>query len=132
MDPGVRRDDGYERGALRRPDAARQRRHVQARKAVMLQPADIAVEEGAKVVHAVFQHGEPVDPAAERKALPFVGVQPARFDDLGVDHAAAQHLHPAAARPTDHALALLDRIADVDFRRRWPSVMPLSITSPST
>ena len=35
----------------------------------MPQPAQIAVKEGAQVVHAVFQHREPIDPGAEGEAL---------------------------------------------------------------
>ena len=29
----------------------------------MRQPAQVAVEEGAQIVHAIFQHREPIDPA---------------------------------------------------------------------
>src|SRR3546814_2049071 len=40
---------------------------------------EVAVEEGAEVVHAIFQHREPVDPDPEGEALPFVGVEPAEW-----------------------------------------------------
>src|SRR4051794_17344092 len=51
----------------------------------MLQPADIAVEEGAQIVHAIFEHRQPIDAAAEREALPLIGIKPAGGDHLGVD-----------------------------------------------
>ena len=53
-------------------------------------------------------------PGAEGEALPLVGIETAGGDDLGVDHAAAQHLHPAF-RPADDAAALFHRPADVDL-----------------
>src|SRR5437764_4004721 len=83
----------------------------------MLQPADIAVEEGPEVVHAVFEHRQAVDPAAEGEALPFVGIEPAIGDDARVDHAAAEHFHPAFLS-ADDAPAFLYRPADVDLGRR--------------
>src|ERR1051325_17372 len=82
----------------------------------MLEPADIAVEEGAEVVHAVFEHRQPIDPAAERETLPLIRVKTAIGDHPWVDHSAAQHFHPAFL-PADHAPALLDRPADVDLGR---------------
>ena len=52
----------------------------------MGQPAIIAVEKGAQIVHRVFQHGEAIDADAEGEALPFLRVQPGEFDDTPVDH----------------------------------------------
>ena len=83
----------------------------------MLQPAQIAVEEGAQIIHAIFEHRQPIDAGAEGEALPFVGVEPASGDDARVDHAAAEHFHPALAA-ADHAAALLHRPADIDLGRR--------------
>ena len=54
-----------------------------AREAVMLEPAQIAVEEGAQIVHAVFEHRQPIDADAEGEALPLVGIEPAGGDHLG-------------------------------------------------
>ena len=42
---------------------------------------------------------KPVDAGAEGKALPDIGVKPAGLDHLAMDHAAAQHFHPAFADP---------------------------------
>src|SRR5438270_895940 len=83
----------------------------------MLQPADIAVEEGAEVVHPVFQHSEAVDTRAERKALPLVGVEPHVRDYTRVDHAAAEHFHPVV-RPADYAATVLPRPTDLHVSRR--------------
>jgi hypothetical protein len=41
----------------------------------MLEPADIAVEEGAQVIHAVLEHRQAIDSAAEGEALPFLGIE---------------------------------------------------------
>ena len=49
----------------------------------MLHPAQVAVEEGAQIVHSIFEHGEPVDAGAEGEALPFVGVEP--VEEVGLD-----------------------------------------------
>lgn len=88
----------------------------------MLEPAQIAVEEGAQVVHPIFEHRQPVDTGAEGEALPFIGIEPAGLDHPPVHHAAAQHFHPAAAGrvavAADHALAVLPGEADIDFGRR--------------
>src|SRR5690606_24790946 len=41
--------------------AAEQGRQIERAEAVMLEPANVGVEEGAQVRHAVFQHGDAVD-----------------------------------------------------------------------
>ena len=43
----------------------------------MAQPAQVAVEEGAQVGDAVFQHRDPVDAHAEGEALPLGGIDAA-------------------------------------------------------
>ena len=86
----------------------------------MLEPADIAVEERAEVIHAVFEHREAIDSAAEREALPFVGVEAACLDHFPVDHARAKDFEPAIGLgAADDALALHQRVADVDLDRRF-------------
>src|SRR3546814_8309399 len=52
----------------------------------MFEPAQIAVEKRAQIIHSVFEHRQPIDPAPEREALPFVGIEPARGDHLGMHH----------------------------------------------
>src|SRR3546814_9295405 len=88
----------------------------------MAEPAQVAVEEGTKVVHAVFQHGEPIDAGAEGEPLPFVGIEPAGFEHARVDHSGAEDLHPAVgaadhARSEEHTSELqsLMRISYADF-----------------
>src|SRR5690606_42051799 len=87
----------------------------------MFCPAQVAVKKGPQIVHAIFQHSQPVDTAAECKALPDIGVQPAVADDIGVNHAGAQDLHPAAfiaARiAANDTAAILDREARSEERR---------------
>jgi hypothetical protein len=39
------------------------------------QPAHVSIEEGAKVVHAIFEHGKTVDAAAEGEPLPLLGIE---------------------------------------------------------
>src|SRR4051794_33289844 len=83
----------------------------------MLEPADIAVKKGAQIVHAIFEHRQPVDAAAKGEALPFIWVEAATGDHPRVDHSRPEDLHPAL--PTaDDAAALFDRPADVDLGRR--------------
>src|SRR4051812_5024625 len=83
----------------------------------MLEPADIAVEESAQIVHAVFEHRQAIDPAAEREALPLVRIEPAISDHSRVHHPRAEYLHPALLAPDD-AAPLLHRPADIDLGRR--------------
>src|SRR5262245_17009343 len=83
----------------------------------MLQPAEVAVEEGPKVVHSIFEHRQAIDSAAEGKALPFVGIEPAIGDHARVNHPGAEDLHPAFL-PTHDTAALLHRKANIDFGRR--------------
>src|SRR3546814_16551820 len=88
----------------------------------MRQPPEVAVEEGAEVVHAVFEHREPVDPDPEGKALPCVGIEPAVRDHPAVDHAAAEQLHPRLAFVVAIAAAatapLFLLITDIHLGRR--------------
>src|SRR4029077_15778809 len=95
---------------------ARKGRDVECTEAVMLQPADIAVKERAKIVHSIFEHRQPVDAAAESKALPLVGIEACARDHARVDHPGAQYFHPALLT-ADNAAAFLDRPSDVDFGR---------------
>ncbi len=87
----------------------------------MAEPAQVAVEEGAQIIHPVLEHRQPVDADPEREALPLVGVEPAHLDDPAVDHAAAEQLHPPVPRrvaaAAEHPLAVDQREADVDLDR---------------
>src|SRR3546814_13049207 len=83
----------------------------------MAEPAQVAVEEGTKVVHAVFQHGEPIDAGAEGEPLPLVGIEPAGFEHARVVTAGAEALHPADGA-ADPAAPGPDRAAGIAFRQR--------------
>src|SRR3546814_18895883 len=93
-----------------------QRGHIQRAEPVMRQPPEVAVEEGAEVVHAIFQHREPVDPDPEGEALPLVGVEPAVRDHAAVDHAAAEQLHPRLAFVV--AITATDQIGQAECMER--------------
>mmetsp|Transcript_37514 Transcript_37514/g.87439 ORF Transcript_37514/g.87439 Transcript_37514/m.87439 type:complete len:561 (+) Transcript_37514:3391-5073(+) len=58
--------------------------------------AEVAVEEGAQVVHAVAQHGQAVDAGAEGEADVTLGVQAHVADDLRVHLTRAGDFQPAA------------------------------------
>jgi len=87
-----------------------------ARPVIAKKQIEIAVEEGAQIVHAIFEHRQPIDPGAEREPLPLIWVEPAIGDHARVNHSAAQHFHPAFG-PSDHTAAFFGRPADVDFGR---------------
>src|SRR5262249_10699168 len=71
--------------------------HQQRLEAVMLQPPKVGGEEGAQVGHAVFQHGDAVDPHAEGEALVALRVEADIGEHVRMHHAAAQDLEPAVA-----------------------------------
>ena len=92
--------------------------HVERREAVMLQPAQIGVEEGAQVGHAVFQHREAVDAHAEGEALVLRRDRGRRCRArLRVHHAAAEDLEPVVAF-AELQFAARAVAADIDFGRR--------------
>src|SRR5665213_2992863 len=61
-------------------------RRVEGREAVVLQPAHVGGEHVAQVRHAIFQHGQAVDPHAEGEALPFVRIEAAAAQHIGMHH----------------------------------------------
>src|SRR5204863_445396 len=75
----------------------RQRWHVEGGEAVVLEPAQVGVEEGAQIGGAVFQHRQTIEAHAPSEALILRRIEAAHLDDLGVDHAAAQDLQPILA-----------------------------------
>ena len=62
---------------LHRASPPREARHVERQEAVMAQPAQIGVEEGAQIGDAVFQHRDALDPHAEGEALVLGGIDAA-------------------------------------------------------
>ena len=84
----------------------------------MAQPAKGRIEKGAQVIHAVFEHRQPVDAATEGKALVAPRVQVAIFQHLGIDHAAAEYFQPVVAL-ADAQLAIFEDAADIHFGGRF-------------
>src|ERR1700733_7901567 len=97
-----------------RAQAARQRRKVERAEAVMVEPAHVGFEEGAQIGHAVFEHGDAIDPHAPGEALIFVGIEPAIAQHVRMHHAAAEDFQPIVAlAETD--FAFVAAALDVDF-----------------
>ena len=83
----------------------------------MGEPAHVRFEEGAQIRHAVFEHGDAVDPHAPGESLIFIRIEAAVAQHVGMHHAAAEDLHPILALAEPH-FALVAPALDVDFERR--------------
>jgi hypothetical protein len=70
-------------GELHRLSPPCSARHVERPEAVVAQPAQVGIEEGAQVGDAVFQHGDAVDAHAEGEALIDVGIDADIAQDFG-------------------------------------------------
>src|SRR5688572_13437586 len=81
----------------------------------MVEPANIRLEERAQVRHAVFQHGDAVDPHAPGEALELVRIEAAVAHHVRMDHAAAEDLEPVRAL-AEADLAAFARTLNVDLR----------------
>src|SRR5215813_1769397 len=77
--------------------SAREGGKVERTEAVMREPAHVGLKERAEVRHAVFEHGDAVDPHAPGEALILVGIKPAIAQHIRMHHAAAENLHPVLA-----------------------------------
>src|SRR5277367_4959093 len=74
-----------------------ERRNVERLEAVVIDPAQVGVEEVAQVWQAVLQHRHPVEPHAPGEALIGLRVDAAVRQHVGVDHAAAEDFEPVVA-----------------------------------
>src|SRR5262245_60213421 len=83
----------------------------------MLEPAQVRREEGAQVRHAVFQHGDAVDPQAESKTLVARGIKPDILQHIRMHHAAAENLEPLFTLADPDLVADLG-VADIDLHGR--------------
>src|SRR5690606_27866549 len=63
----------------------------------MIEPANIGIEEGAQIGHAVFQHGDPVDPHSPGKTLILIRIKTTMPQTACMNHAAAEAIHPVIA-----------------------------------
>src|SRR5262245_348947 len=82
----------------------------------MAEPAEIGFKERAEVGDAVFQHGDAVEPHAEGKALPLIGIETAGPDHSGMHHSRSEDLEPAVAG-ADPDLTAFPGAVDVDLHR---------------
>src|SRR6185437_1297766 len=82
----------------------------------MVEEADIALEQLAKVRDAVFEHGDTVDAHAPGKALVDIGIEPAKAQHVRMHHAATQNLQPVLAL-AEADFALVAAALDVDLER---------------
>src|SRR5512139_1097616 len=85
----------------------------------LLEEAEIVLEEQPQVVDAIAQHGEALDAEAEGKADESLGVDVDVPEDVGVHHAASQHLQPPGVRADAAAFAATHHAADVHYGRRF-------------
>ena len=80
--------------------------------------AEVVLPERAQVGQAVPEHGDALDPEAEREALPLVRVEADVAEHVGVDPAGAAHLDPAGVLAHRAALAVAEEAGDVELDRR--------------
>src|SRR5438445_7146857 len=99
-----------------RAQSPRERRDVERLEAVMVEPADVALEQLAQIGDAVFQHRDAVDAHAPGKALVDVGIDAAGAQHVRMHHAAAQNLQPVFAL-AEADFALVAGALDVDLKR---------------
>src|SRR6266702_4452316 len=96
--------------------ASRERRKIERAEAVVLEPAHVRLEERAQVRHAVFEHGDAIDPHAPGKALEGIGVDAAVLQHLGMHHSAAEDFQPVLAFAEPDAVLVAPAL-NVDFER---------------
>src|SRR5215831_6498948 len=107
---------GSGRGSARdsRAQPSRQSRKIERPEAVVGEPAYVGLEESAQVVHAVFEHGDAIDPHAPGESLVSIGVDAAVSQHVRMHHAAAKNFEPVVAL-AEADLALVAAALDVDF-----------------
>src|SRR5215207_10931581 len=89
------------------------------KRSVLSEKADVAVEERADLVDAVADHRDPLEPEAEREALPLLRVIADGLEHVGVDHSAAAELDPSRVRADTTPLAVAEDAAHRQLRRRF-------------
>src|SRR5882672_1772952 len=80
-----------------RAQSSRQCRDVERLEAVVIEPADVAVEQLPEISDAVFQHRDAVEAHAPGKALIDVGIDAAGAQHVRMHHAAAKNFEPILA-----------------------------------
>src|SRR5581483_3425083 len=84
----------------------------------LLQDADVVVPEQPQIREPVPEHGDALDPEAEREAGPDLGVVADVDEHLRVDPAGTAHLDPAGVLADRAALAVADEAGDVELDGR--------------
>ena len=79
---------------------------------------EVVLPEHADVREAVAEHGDPLEPAAEREAGDLLRVVADVLEDVRVDDAGAAHLDPAGVPADAAALAAAEEARDVGLDRR--------------
>src|SRR5262245_6635609 len=97
--------------------SSRKRGEVERAEAVMGEPAHVGLEKRAEIRHAVFEHGDAIDPQAPGEALILIRIKPAIAQHVRMHHAAAENLHPVLAF-AEPDLALVAPALDVDLEGR--------------
>src|SRR6266571_6653242 len=96
--------------------SSRKRGEVERAEAVMGEPAHVGLEERTEIRHAVFEHGDAIDPQAPGEALILVGIEPAIAQHVRMHHAAAENLHPVLAL-AESDLPFVASALNVDLER---------------
>src|SRR5580704_7978874 len=94
-----------------------ERRDVERLEAIVIDPAQVRVEEVAQIRQAVFEHRQAIEADAPSEALIDLRVEAAIRKHIGMDHAAAEDFEPilALAEPD---LPAGTAALDVDLERR--------------
>src|SRR5881296_2943263 len=82
------------------------------------QEPQIVLEEQADVVDAMLEHGDAVDPEAEREPGEALRVVSHLLENGGVDHARSTHLDVPGSLAAAAARAVAEDAGDVVFRAR--------------
>src|SRR2546423_9835799 len=85
---------------------------------VLRQEARVALEERTDLVDAVADHGDPLEPEAERETLPLLRVVADGLEHVRVHHPAAAELDPAREGADTTSLAVAEDAAHRQLRRR--------------
>ena len=85
----------------------------------MLQESHIVLKQQSDIVDTVLQHRDPLNTDTECDAGVDVRVNSAVLQNLGMDHAAAEHFNPAGMLAQAAALSAAFKAADVHFNARF-------------
>ena len=105
-------------GRLPLPDPGSVPQRLKHRIELMQEP-HVVLEIEPQVLHAVFEHGDTLDPHAEREPGIFLRIDSIGLKHIGIDHAAAHDLQPTRALADVAALAAAEVARHIDLGRRF-------------